>query len=301
MNSDQTSDKNTAFSKTMRFNFQGKSLNLASPLVMGILNLTPDSFYDGGKYEKPPEFIDRVGLMLAEGAAIIDVGALSTRPGAPDISIEEEYERLIPNLKLLVKHFPHALFSVDTYRAEIAKEATEAGAFMINDISGGTFDDNMFDFIGQSNVPYVLMHTTAKSGQMMQNPIGMQIMEVLLAYFEERIKTLDAKGGKQLIIDPGFGFGKTLEANYFILRNLVDLRQFGFPVLAGISRKSMINKVLGITADDALNGTTALHMLALEHGAMFLRVHDVKQAIEAIKLWEAFRGSREYRVVSIES
>lgn len=290
MNSDQTSDKNTAFSKTMRFNFQGKSLSIASPLVMGILNLTPDSFYDGGRYQKPSEFIDRAGLLLSEGAAIVDLGAMSTRPGAPEITLDEEFERLIPNLKLLVKHFPHALFSVDTYRAEIAKAATEAGAFMVNDISGGTFDEGMFDFIGQANVPYVLMHTTAKPGAMMQNPIGMQIMEVLLAYFEERIKIINPKGGKQLIIDPGFGFGKTLEANYIILQKLTDFQQFGFPVLAGISRKSMINKVLGITADDAINGTTALHMLALERGALFLRVHDVKQAVEAIKLWEAFRG-----------
>lgn len=288
MNSDQTSDKNTAFSKTMRFNFQGKSLSISSPLVMGILNLTPDSFYDGGRYQKPSEFIERAGLLLSEGAAIVDVGALSTRPGAPEISEDEEFSLLIPNLELLVKYFPDALFSVDTYRSVIAKAAAEAGAFMINDISGGTFDDDMFDFIGQANVPYVLMHTTARPGQMMQNPIGMQIMEVLLAYLEERIKTLNAKGGNQLVLDPGFGFGKTLDANYLILRKLADLQQFGYPVLAGISRKSMINKVLGITAEDALNGTTALHMLALERGAMFLRVHDVKQATEAIKLWEAF-------------
>ncbi len=296
MNSDQTSDKNTAFSKTMRFNFQGRSLNIASPLVMGILNITPDSFYDGGRYQKPSDFIERTGLMLSEGATLIDIGAMSTRPGATEITSQEEYNRLIPNLELLVKHFPHALFSVDTYRAEIANAATEAGAFMVNDISGGTFDKGMFDFIGQANVPYVLMHTTTKPGAMMQNPIGMQIMEVLLAYFEERIKTLHAKGGHQLIIDPGFGFGKTLEANYLILRKLADFQQFGYPVLAGISRKSMINKVLGITSDEALNGTTALHMLALERGAMILRAHDVKQAVEAIKLWEACVGSLEAEV-----
>ncbi len=291
MNSDQTSDKNTAFSKTIRFNFQGKSLNIASPLVMGILNLTPDSFYDGGRYQKPSEFIERAGILLSEGASIVDVGALSTRPGAPEISADEEYSLLIPNLKLLVKKFPKALFSVDTYRTDIARAAMDAGAFMINDISGGTFDIGMFDFIGKSNIPYVLMHTTTKPGAMMHHPIGMQIMDVLMAFFEERIKTLHAKGGHQLIIDPGFGFGKTLEANYYILRRLADLQQFGYTVLAGISRKSMINKVLGTTPDEALNGTTALHMLALERGAMFLRVHDVKQAVEAIKLWEAFRGA----------
>jgi dihydropteroate synthase len=290
MNSDQTSDKNTAFSKTMRFNFQGKSLNMSSPLVMGILNLTPDSFYDGGRYQKPSDLISRAGLLLSEGAALVDLGAMSTRPGAPEISFEEEYDRLIPNLKLLVKEFPEALFSVDTYRVEIAKAATEEGAFMINDISGGTFDDNMFDFIGQSNVPYVLMHTTAKSGQMMQNLVGKDVMEVLLAYFEERIKTLNSKGSNQLIIDPGFGFGKTLEANYLILRNLSSLQRFGFPLLAGISRKSMINRVLGTQPEDALNGTTALHMLALEQGAMILRAHDARQAVEVVQLWEAFRG-----------
>lgn len=292
MNSDQTSDKNTAFSKTSVLNFQGKSLYTHKPLVMGILNLTPDSFYDGGKYQNPSELIERTRLMLSEGAAIVDVGATSTRPGAPEISADEEFNLLIPNLKLLVNIFPDAFFSADTYRANIARAAVEAGAFMINDISGGTFDKAMFDFIGQFDIPYVLMHTTAKPGVMMQNPIGLQIMDVLLAFFEQRINMLCSMGGSQLLLDPGFGFGKTLDANYLILRKLADLQQFGFPVMAGISRKSMINKVLGTSPDDALNGTTALHMLALEKGAVILRVHDVKQAVEAITLWEAFKGQR---------
>lgn len=281
-------DKNTAFSKTLHLHYKGLTLNKTGPAVMGILNLTPDSFYDGGRYLHHKQYLEQAEKMLTEGADILDLGAYSTRPGAQQVKAEEEAERLLPALQQLVRHFPDARFSVDTFRRRIAGEALQSGAMMINDISGGSFDADMLDFIGSQNVPYVLMHTTGKPDRMMQNPLAGNALEVVQGFFNTQLHKLQEKGATQIILDPGFGFGKTLQANYALLRQLPLLIEAGFPLLVGVSRKSMVNKVLGTRPEDALNGTTALHTLAIMQGASILRVHDVKEAVEAVGICRAF-------------
>jgi dihydropteroate synthase len=276
--------KNTFFSLKQTINCSGKILNLSAPVVMGILNTTPDSFYDGGKYLTEKEWLLHTETMLSEGAAIIDIGAVSTRPGAKSISINEETDRLMPVLKSVRKKFPDTVISVDTFSAAIAKLAVDNGADIINDISAGTFDDKMIETIALNNVPYIIMHIKGTPQNMQINPTYKDVTKEILMFFSERINKLRQAGIKDIIIDPGFGFGKSLEHNYEILNRLDLFRMFELPVLTGFSRKSMINRLLNIKPSEALNGTTVLNTIALTKGAKILRVHDVKPAIEAIKI-----------------
>lgn len=279
------SSKNTSFTKR-KIDCNGLVLDFSTPLIMGILNLTPDSFYDGGRYQTESKIIQRVEQMLEEGAKIIDLGAISTRPGSKGISLEEEMERLLKPLQWLKKHFPNAIISVDTYRSQIARECVENGAHIINDISGGSFDNEMFATIADLNVPYVLMHIKGNPRHMQNDPIAKDVVAEVRTFFETSVRKLQTLGVKDIILDPGFGFGKTLECNYALLNELEKLRIAGLPLLAGVSRKSMINKVLGFQAEEALNGSTVLHAMALLNGAQVLRVHDVKEAAEAIRIVE---------------
>ncbi|MDD5571512.1 MAG: dihydropteroate synthase [Bacteroidales bacterium] len=269
-------------------NCRGKLLDLSTPVVMGILNVTPDSFYDGGKYNSEKDVLIQAEKMISEGAAIIDVGAVSTKPGAKDVTEEEEKKRLFPLLEKLIKEFPETNFSVDTYRSGVAEMAIDKGAAMINDISAGGFDERMFEVIAKYNVPYIIMHIKGTPQNMQKNPTYENVVKEIMFYFSEKISILKSMGINDIIIDPGFGFGKTVENNYEILKNLRGFETFGLPILVGVSRKSMINKVLSINPEDALNATTSLNTFALMNGANILRVHDVKEAVEAIKIIKMF-------------
>jgi len=282
--------KDTFFPAIQKIQAGEKIIDFSRPKIMGILNLTPDSFFDGGKYRQPGQWIHHTGQMLQEGAEIIDLGAVSTRPGAPDVTEEEEKNRLLPALELLIQHFPEAVFSVDTYRSNVAQAALEIGAHIINDISGGTFDPKMFEIIAAFDVPYILMHIHGTPQTMQKHPVSRQVVEQVKAFFETAVSRLQALGVRQIILDPGFGFGKTLESNYELLARLEEIRMANYPVLVGISRKSMINKVLNVKPAEALNGTTILHTIALLNGANLLRVHDVKEAVEAVRLVEFYRN-----------
>lgn len=253
---------------------------------MGILNVTPDSFYDGGKLGNERALIDLAQKHVEEGATFLDLGAVSTRPKATHVSEEEERQRLIPALKLLRAEFPEAVISVDTFRSPIAAMAVEAGAEMINDISGGTMDTHMFETVAKLQVPYVLMHIKGTPEAMQENPTYEDVVKEVFTHLMHRAAELQQLGLHDLIIDPGFGFGKTVEHNYRLLKNLDQFSQLGHPILVGFSRKSMINRVLGTMPQEALNGTSVLNTIALMHGASILRVHDVKEAVEAIKLVE---------------
>lgn len=255
-------------------------------LVMGILNVTPDSFFDGGKYTEEKEWLGQVSLMVTAGADMIDIGAYSTRPGAEDVSVEVESERLIKVIRSVRNAYPDLLISADTFRSKVAKDAVGAGANIINDISGGTLDSEMFTVIADLNVPYILMHIQGSPQNMQDNPKYTNVVEEVYAYFEKKLKQLNALGIKQVIIDPGFGFGKTLENNFDLLKNMDRFGTFGLPILAGVSRKSMINKLLNISSKDSLNGTSILNTIALQKGATILRVHDVKEAKEAVAIVE---------------
>ncbi|MFH1005384.1 MAG: dihydropteroate synthase [Bacteroidota bacterium] len=270
----------------MQLQFKNRTLSLASPIVMGILNVTPDSFFDGGKFIDENFILSQTEKMLNEGADIIDIGGCSTRPGVQTVSEETELTRLIPAIKIIRNKFRDAIISIDTFRSDIAEKSIDAGADMINDISGGTIDNNMFDIIAKHNVPYVLMHIQGTPQTMQQNPHYENVVEEVKKYFAEKIILLKNSGVKQIIIDPGFGFGKTLEHNYSLLNNLCSFKSFGLPLLAGVSRKSMINKILGIKPEEALNGTTVINTIALLNGANILRVHDVKEAKEVIKIYK---------------
>lgn len=259
---------------------------------MGIVNITPDSFFDGGSYRTEAEILGRCETVIDQGADIIDIGAVSTRPGAQAVSLEEERRRLESALGPIRKRFPDALVSADTYRAEIVRSvAADYGADIINDISGGDFDPDMFAAVAALNIPYVLTHIKGTPDTMQKNPVYDDVMTDIIRFFSERVQRLRACGVKDIIIDPGFGFGKTVEHNYEILRRLKDLDIFEMPVLAGVSRKSMICKLLEVDAKHALNGTTAVNMLALINGADILRVHDVKEAAECIKIAKAYQHS----------
>ncbi len=255
-------------------------------MVMGIVNVTPDSFFQQSRVNNNELLIlKRAAQILEEGGRIIDIGGYSTRPGAAEISVREETERVVPAIKLIKKEFPASIISIDTFRSDVAKSAVEAGADMVNDVSGGRIDDKMFDTVAQLKVPYILMHMRG-TPQTMQSftdyPRGL-IIE-MLDYFAERIQLLTQKGVNDVIIDPGFGFSKTLEQNYELFRQMDALRVFEKPLLVGISRKSMIYKVLGKDAEESLTGTNTLNTIALQKGASILRVHDVKDAMEVIKL-----------------
>ena len=274
--------KGKGFSKNTLFEFNGKAMDFSQPRVMGILNVTPDSFYDGDRVEKWKG--DRVEKMVGEGAYIIDIGAVSTRPGAAEVSMEEEVERLLPVLKEIRKEYPNLIISVDTYRAEIARIAIAEGADMINDISAGTFDNEMIPFIGKAGIPYILMHIQGTPATMQEDPKYDDVVREVYSFLEEKVKILNTLGNHQLIIDPGFGFGKTVEHNFSLLDKLNLFGRMGLPVLAGLSRKRMINRVLGTKPETALNGTTVLNTVALLKGADILRVHDVREAVQAVRL-----------------
>ena len=286
MNLNKSSDKSKIFSSNHYLNFGNKSLNFHKPLVMGILNLSPDSFFVGNHNNTIDGLIKQTGKMLDEGAKIIDVGAVSTRPGAKLISEEEELNRLLMVLPELIKNFPKVVYSIDTFRANIAKKIIKAGADMINDISGGTMDDEMFEKIASLQVPYVMMHIQGTPQNMQNDPKYENVVSEIEQFFINQINKFEKLGFSKIILDPGFGFGKTVENNYEILKNLKSFSKLGFPLLAGISRKSMINKVLGTTPKTALNGTTILNTIAILNGAKILRVHDVKEAVEVIRLCE---------------
>ena len=276
----------------MVLKFPHKSLGLTAPAVMGILNVTPDSFFDGGKYDSEEKIIDQVEKMLREGASIIDVGACSTRPGAKELAVEEELKRLLPVLSLIRKKFPQAVISVDTYRAEVAKGSIKCGADMINDVSGGTLDAKMFDAIAEAGVPYVLMHMRGKPETMSRYTDYDDVVSAVMNYFVERIQLARRSGIGQLILDPGFGFAKTTEQNYELLSALPLMKELGCPILTGVSQKSMINKIIGSSSSEALNGTTVMNTIALMHGADILRVHDVKEAVEAVKIISFATGNK---------
>lgn len=280
----------TAIPEKRTLNCGGKLIDLSQPIVMGILNVTPDSFYDGGKYNNASGLVEKAQEHLVAGATMIDVGAISTRPNAVDISIEEERERLIPSIALLRKEFHHAVISADTFRSEIAREAVEAGADIINDISGGTMDEKMFETIAELQVPYVLMHIQGTPQTMQDDPQYDDVVEEVMSFFKSRAYELKTLGVHDVILDPGFGFGKTVEHNYSLLKELKRFEIFGYPILCGFSRKSMINRVIGTKPEEALNGTTVLNTLALDRGAKILRVHDVKEAVEAVELWKALEA-----------
>jgi dihydropteroate synthase len=278
--------KDTFFYKKSTLNCHGKILSLASPVIMGILNVTPDSFYDGGQYTTPEQFMTQAERMIAEGATILDVGGYSSRPGAIDISIDEEINRVIPAIEGIRKLFPGTLISVDTFRSEVVRAAVQAGAAVINDISGGSLDGKMFATAAELKVPYILMHMRGTPRTMTQLTSYDDVVLEVITYFEQKIAQLRAAGVVDIIIDPGFGFAKTRDQNFELLRRLNELQLFELPVLAGLSRKSMTYKTLGIAASEALAGTIVLNTMALLQGANILRVHDVKEAVQTIKLVE---------------
>ena len=279
--------QDTDFSQKIERIFDQRSM----PLIMGILNVTPDSFFDGGKYVEESHWLEQTKKMVEAGADIIDIGACSTRPGSPQPSETEELERLIKVVKSIRKAFPQILISVDTYRAVVAQEAVAFGANIINDISGGTLDTKMFETVAKLKVPYVLMHIQGNPQNMQENPVYTDIVKEVNLFFEESLKKLAAFGVKQVILDPGFGFGKTVDHNYELLKNLEKFQTFKLPVLAGLSRKSMINKLLNINSKESVNGTSILNTIATQKGAKILRVHDVKEAVEVVKICEKLKES----------
>lgn len=262
-------------------------LDLSTPVVMGILNVTPDSFYDGGKYTTETAVIRRIHQIVEEGAGIIDVGAYSTRLGAAFVDEQEELRRLSWAVELVRKYYPNLPVSIDTFRAGVAREIVSClGEVIVNDISGGTLDENMFDFVAETGVPYIMMHIQGTPQTMQQNPVYEDVVREVRQFLTERIAVLNAKGFDNIILDPGFGFGfgKTLAHNYELMSGMDTYQDLGYPLLVGISRKTMIYKLLGGTAQDALNGTTVLNTIALLKGANILRVHDVKEAVETVRI-----------------
>lgn len=268
----------------MTINCKGNLVDLSSPKVMGILNITPDSFYDGGKYKDKKSILLQVEKMLSEGATFIDVGAYSSRPEAQHISEEEELKRIVPIVELLIANFPDIYLSIDTFRSEVAKKCIEIGATMINDISGGQIDEQMISTIGKLKVPYIIMHMKGTVQTMQQYTQYNDMIKEMNYYFSERIAEAKKHQITDVIIDPGFGFSKTLDQNYELLSNLELLNMFEKPILVGVSRKSMIYKLLNTSPNKALNGTSIINTIALQKGAKILRVHDVKEAMECIAI-----------------
>lgn len=269
----------------MLINCKGQLIDLSIPKVMGILNVTPNSFFDGGKYKNEEEIISQVSKMLAEGATFIDIGAYSSKPSAEFVTEQEEIERIVPAIELILKHFPETLLSIDTFRAEVAKASIESGAAIINDIAAGELDDKMFDVIADYNVPYIMMHMRGNPQTMQSLTKYDDIVKEMLFYFSEKVKLARSLGINDLILDPGFGFAKTTDQNYEVMQKMELFNLLDLPVLAGVSRKSMIYKTLNNTAQEALNGTTVLNTIALTKGAKILRVHDVKEAVECVTLF----------------
>ena len=270
----------------MYINCKGHLIDLEHPKVMGILNLTPDSFYDGGKYKSASDIVKQVEKMLNQGATFIDIGAYSSRPKAKHISQDEELSRLLPVLELVIKEFPNALISIDTFRSHVADKAIAAGACMVNDISGGSLDEDMFATIAKLQVPYILMHMVGTPQTMQQNIQYENLIKDMIFYFSQKVFALRKLGVNDLILDPGFGFSKTLDQNYELLQKLELFSGMNLPVLVGLSRKSMLYKLLDLDANRALNATTSVNTIALMKGASILRVHDVQEAVETVRIFE---------------
>lgn len=273
-------------SKNKTLNARGRIIDVSRPRVMGVLNATPDSFYAGSRHTQIDLALARTEKMLEDGPCIIDVGGYSSRPGAVDISIDEELERVVPIINNIHNRFPEALISVDTFRARVARAGVDAGASIINDVSGGSLDSEMFTAVSELKVPYVLMHMKGTPQTMTQLATYDDLMQELITYFHEKIAALHRLGVTDIIIDPGFGFAKSVDQNFFLLKHLHAFEIFNQPLMIGVSRKSMIWKTLNTDPEGALNGTTVLHTLALMKGAALLRVHDVREAAETIKLVE---------------
>ena len=268
----------------MNINCNGKLIDLSTPKVMGILNVTPNSFYDGGKHKEINSIIHQVDKMLSEGADFIDIGAYSSKPSAEFVSEEEEIKRLVPIVKSLVETFPNIILSVDTFRAQVAKASVENGVAMVNDIAAGLLDEKMLETVAELKVPYIMMHMRGNPQTMQSLTDYSDIVKEMIFYFSERIQKARSFGISDIIIDPGFGFAKTLEQNYEVLHKMELFEILELPILVGVSRKSMIYKVLESSPQEALNGTSVLNTIALQKGAKILRVHDVKEAVECIKL-----------------
>lgn len=273
-------------------NVNGSLLDLSQPRVMGILNVTPDSFYAGSRTQTEAEIVRRVKQIVSEGAAIIDIGAYSSRPNADNVSAREEMERLRMGLKILFEIQPDAVVSVDTFRADVARMCVEEyGVAIINDIAAGEMDANMFHTVAALNVPYIMMHMQGTPQSMQQHPHYDNLLKEVFLYFARKVQQLRDLGVKDIILDPGFGFGKTMEHNYELLSHLEEFRIFELPLLVGVSRKSMIYRLLDITPQEALNGTTVLNTICLLKGADILRVHDVKEAVETVRIVQAMRNN----------
>ena len=276
----------------LRIASRGQIFSWDRPVVMGIMNMTPDSFFDGGKYQGLTSVLEHCQKMVSEGADILDLGAFSTRPGSERISDKEEIERIIPALKAIRKEFPNIPISIDTFRQSVAAQCIAEGADIINDISGGLFDEEMLPYIGKNHIPYILMHITGTlEGMHHEEIISEDVHNKVRQFFENQLNKLLEFGEQQIVLDPGIGFNKTIECNFALLRDLDQYRVNGLPILIGISRKSLIYKTLGFTPQEALNGTTVLNTIALMNGADILRVHDVKEAVEAVKLTQAVISS----------
>ena len=283
----RSSTEDKLFPQKYTFQIKGCLYSLDKPKVMGILNLTPDSFFEGSRVpDKENSWLYEAEKKIKEGADFLDLGGYSTRPGAAHISVEDEINRVLPALKAIKKHFPDTLLSIDTFRAEVADEAVAEGADLINDISAGSLDEDMLPLVAKLGVPYIAMHLKGTPQTMQSETDYKELLPEILYYFSAKIEQFRKLGIKDVIIDPGFGFAKTREQNFEVLRNLKSFQQLGLPMLAGLSRKSMIYKTLETSAEEALNGTTALNMFALTQGANILRVHDVKEAKETIQLFE---------------
>lgn len=268
----------------MTINCKGNLVDFGIPKVMGILNITPDSFYEGSRTTTPNSLLKKAEIMLKDGASFLDIGGYSSRPGADDIGVSEELSRVLPAIEILLKNFPEAIISVDTFRSEVAGEAIKAGAAIINDISAGNLDDKMMEVIAHHQVPYIMMHMRGNPKTMKGLNEYKYLTQDVLFYFSEKITAARAYGINDLIIDPGFGFSKNIEQNFELLSHLELFKMLDLPVLSGLSRKSSIYKTLNCSSEDALNGTTVLNTIALSKGANILRVHDVKEAMECMKL-----------------
>lgn len=275
----------------MTINCKGKLISFETPKVMGILNCTPDSFFDGGKYNNESELLSQVEKMLVDGATFVDIGAYSSKPNASFVSEEEEISRILPVIELILKNFPEALISTDTFRSKVAEKSIEIGAAIINDISAGNLDDKMMETVAKLQIPYIMMHMKGTPQTMQSLANYDSIIKEMLFYFSEKIALARSLGINDLIVDPGFGFAKTTEQNFEVMKQLELFQILDLPLLVGISRKSMIYKTLETTAQTSLNGTTFLNTISLQKGAKILRVHDVKEVVECVKLFEALNKS----------
>jgi dihydropteroate synthase len=280
------SAKVNPFYKKSTLNLQGKLLDLSTPKVMGILNVTPDSFFDGGKYLGEKAILSHAEKMISEGADFLDIGGYSSRPGADNVPEQEELNRVVNAVRIVIREFPETIISVDTFRTEVARAGIQEGARIINDISGGEHDAQMIPFVCETGTPYIIMHMRGNPKTMGKQTDYLDLYQELMDYFLKKLDYLKSKGMVDLIIDPGFGFAKTMEQNYELLKNLNYFEVLEVPILVGVSRKSMFRKLLGTPPEESLNATTAAHMIALKNGASILRVHDVKEAVQAVKVFK---------------